>query len=102
MTTHDTPEAGLERALERTEKSGYPGRAEWAAAILAALDGWTLVPSGLTADWTGDLARAEIARLRVAGDALYDALWSEGIDAGWAARGRAAMDGWRVPAPSEP
>jgi hypothetical protein len=57
--THDTPEAALERALERTEKSGYPGRAEWAAAVVGNLDGWLLVP-------TGSALAEENARLRAA------------------------------------
>jgi hypothetical protein len=44
--TRDTPEAELARVLEtaKLEKFGYPFTpTELAAAILAALDGWTLV-----------------------------------------------------------
>jgi hypothetical protein len=54
MTTHDTPEAALAAALrpivsrEACFNPSWPeGWAERsAAAILAALDGWTLVPVG--------------------------------------------------------
>jgi hypothetical protein len=79
MTTHDTPEAALAAALRGAPMprevvwDGSPeGRQRWAegfaAAILAALDGWTLVR---TPDWTlipkiALSQEAEIARLRAA------------------------------------
>jgi hypothetical protein len=67
-TTRDTPEAALAAALLHV---GVPvGADELAAAILAALDGWRLVPTGpisvmvdmVTAD--NERMDAEIARLR--------------------------------------
>ena len=47
MTTHDAPEAALAAALR--ESGGLDRKVnEWsvAAAILAAMPGWTLVPKG--------------------------------------------------------
>jgi hypothetical protein len=127
MTTHDTPEAALAAALHREldddlcvirpnddapREHDMPD--EWwgkrAAAILAALDGWTLIDDEyLTgtamalADEIGraESAEAEIARLRAAGEALWAALWSIDLEDG-NARARTAMDGWRHVAPSEP
>ena len=44
-----------------------------AAAILAAMPGWTLVPRVATADWTGSTRKdAEAARLRAAIQAVLD------------------------------
>ena len=65
MTTHDTPEAALAAVLRAT--SGIPPMyrgpvGAWeptAAALLAAMPGWTLVPRVATADWTGSTKRAE-------------------------------------------
>ena len=53
MTARDTPEAAMARAMTKVSKAGGKtikwgdGEGSIAAAILAALDGWTLVPS----DW---------------------------------------------------
>jgi hypothetical protein len=54
MTTHDTPEAALALAARKAWGCAYPRSTgghhtcgvtdDLAAAILAALDGWTLVP----------------------------------------------------------
>jgi hypothetical protein len=77
-TTRDTPEAALAAALLHV---GVPvGADELAAAILAALDGWRLVPTGpisvmvdmVTAD--NERMDAEIARLRAALDSIIHEL----------------------------
>ena len=77
MATHDTPEAAVAAALADCDViEGYswdsqvpPGwrHVKLAAAILAAMPDWTLVPRVATADWTGSTRKdAEIARLRAA------------------------------------
>ena len=73
MTTHDTPEAALAAALKlhgfRIVGGAWHGRnaEDLAAAILAAMLDWTLVPRVATADWTGSTRKdAEVARLRAA------------------------------------
>ena len=75
MTTHDTPEAALAAALHDhtvhplpCEGANATDHKADAAAILATLDGWTLVPDAERAAWatlSGDLdwAKAEIERL---------------------------------------
>ena len=84
--THDTPEAVLIDALDPFDVVDYRidphGRLidhrEAAAAILAAMPDWTLVPRVATADWTGSTKRADDAeRLRVLQGA-FNALWSNG------------------------
>jgi len=80
MTTRDTPEAVLAAALDRcwrTFQGDYaPGDlGRLAAAILAALDGWT--PVSTNSDSTIEHIegqRAEIARLRRERDLLADAV----------------------------
>jgi hypothetical protein len=82
MTTRDTPEAALAAALHEHYEHAYtvpglphnhpvsPTHLESAAAILAALDGWTLVRGGGDVIERGiELARqqaATIVRLRAA------------------------------------
>ena len=72
MTTRDTPEAALATALRDVRGWDDPAADEDAAAILAAMPDWTLVPSEATGrqlvKLSDDLLAAEatIARLRAA------------------------------------
>ena len=75
--THDTPEAALAAAVEAAHRLYYPvGELELnatAAAILAAMPDWVLMPRVATADWTGSTRKdATIVRLRTAIQAVLD------------------------------
>ena len=63
-STNDAPEVALAKAMEEQGvESSYipPDFPEDAAAILAAMPGWVLMPRVATADWTGSTKRERLA-----------------------------------------